>query len=219
MRDVAALPIAVVAGSNHHQSRAKGPVSQHVMSRTRTILLSLVLTAGAFAAVRPTFLQEPEMPEVTKHHERLAAGVGDWEGTLTMFMPGMDPQPMPAAESVVAVGPYWTTSKFTADMGAMAFVGASSLGYDSEKKQYVGTWIDSTTTYLTVMHGEFDDAKGALVMHWQGPNWVAGSGTTDYRSETVQRADAYVSTFYMGEGAGTKHMEIKMKRKAVKGEK
>lgn len=185
------------------------------MSRTRVLLLSLALSAGAFATVRPTFVQEPQMPEVTDHHKRVLAGVGGWEGTITMFMPDMDPQTMPAAETVEALGPYWTTSKFTSDMGGMAFAGSSSLGYDSDKKQYVGTWIDSTTTYLTVMHGEFDAAKNALVMRWQGPNWMAGGGTTDFRSETIYRADSYVSTFFMGEGAGTKHMEIKMKRKAA----
>ncbi len=155
------------------------------------------------------------MPEVTDHHKRVQASVGEWEGTITMFMPDTEPQAMPASETVSALGPYWTTSAFTSDMGGMAFQGASTLGYDSDKKQYVGTWIDSTTTYLTVMHGEFDAAKNALVMHWQGPNWMAGGGLVDFRSETVTRGDAYVSTFFMGGADGAKHMEIKMKRKAA----
>ncbi|MEZ6016281.1 MAG: DUF1579 family protein [Planctomycetota bacterium] len=189
------------------------------MSRTRTLLLSLALSAGTFAgtyaAVRPLVVQEPEMPEVTEHHKRVLAGAGEWEGTITMFMPGMDPMTSPAAETVTALGDYWTTSNFTSDMGGMAFKGHSTMGYDTEKKQYVGTWIDSTATYLTVTHGEFDAAKNALVMHWKGPNYMGQNELIDFRSETVSRADVSVSTFYMGEGAGTKHMEIKMKRKAA----
>ena len=155
------------------------------------------------------------MPEVTEHHKRILAGVGDWEGTITMFMPGAEPTPMPAQEKVEALGSYWTTSTFTSDMGGMAFMGKSSLGYDTEKKQYVGTWIDSTTTYLTVMTGEFDAKKSALIMRWKGPNWTGDGTIVDFRNESIQRADAMVTTFYMGAGEGTKHMEIKMKRKAA----
>lgn len=183
--------------------------------KSRVLLLSLVLSAGAFAAVRPMLFQEPAMPEVTDHHKRILSGVGDWEGTITMFMPGMEPQAMPAQEKVEALGEYWTTSTFTADMGGMPFAGKSSLGYDTDKKQYVSTWIDSTTTYLTVMHGDFDAKKNAMIMRWKGPNWMGDGSTVDFRSETIQRADAMVSTFYMGEGEGMKHMEIKLKRKAA----
>lgn len=183
--------------------------------KTRVLLLSLVLSAGAFATVRPLLFQEPAMPEVTDHHKRLLSGVGEWEGTITIFMPGMEATPMPAQENVEALGDYWTTSTFTADMQGMSFIGKSSLGYDTDKKQYVGTWIDSTTTYLTVMNGEFDSKKNMLVMRWKAPNWMGDGSLVDFRNETVVRADASVSTFYMGEGEGTKHMEIKLKRKAA----
>jgi hypothetical protein len=184
--------------------------------KTRVLLLTLALSAGAFAAVRPMLVQEPEMPEVTEHHKRILSGVGDWEGTITMFIPGMPSEPMPAQEKVEACGPYWTTSTFTSDMGGMEFMGKSSLGYDSDKKQYVGTWIDSTTTNLTVMSGEFDAKKNMLITRWKGPNWTGDGAMVDFRNETVVRADASVSTFYAGDGEGTKHMEIKLKRKAAK---
>jgi hypothetical protein len=183
--------------------------------KTRVLVLSLVLSAGAFATVRPMLFQEHAMPEVTEHHKRVLSAVGEWEGTITVHMPGMDPQTMPAHETVEAVGPYWAASSFAAGEGAMGFTGKSTLGYDNEKKHYVGTWIDSTTTYLTVMHGEFDAQKNALIMRWKGPNWLGDGKETDQRSETVQRADAMVSTFYMGSGEGTKSIEIKLKRKAA----
>lgn len=207
MRSVLARPFATLCGR-------LGATRLPTM-KTRVLLLSLVLSAGAFATVRPMLFQEPAMPDVTEHHKRVLSGVGEWEGTITMYMPGMEPQPMPAHETVEAVGPYWTTSTFTSDMGGMQFMGKSSLGYDSDKKQYVSTWIDSTTTYLTVMHGEFDAKKNMLVMRWKGPNWMGDGSETDFRNETVQRADASVSTFYMGAGEGTKSMEIKLKRKAA----
>lgn len=185
--------------------------------KTSVLLLTVVLTAGSFAAVRPLLHQEHEMTPVTEHHKRILAGVGEWEGTVTMIMPGAEPMTMSARETVEAVGEYWTTSTFTADMPGMAFTGKSVLGYDSDKKQYVGTWLDSTVTYLTVMHGEFDAQKNAIVMRWKAPNWMSDGSLADFRSETVHRADAAVSTFYVGEGEGTKHMEIRMKRKAAAG--
>lgn len=187
------------------------------MTRTTVALLTLTLTAGAFAAVRPVLFQEPQMPDVTEQHKLVQAGVGEWEGTLTMFMPDMEPTPMTAKESVTAVGDYWTTSRFEADMGGMPFFGASTLGYDSDKKQFVGTWIDSTTTYMTVMHGEFNKEKNTLVMHWEGPNWMGDGALIPFRMESVHRADVAVTNFFMGEGQTTRHMEIKMKRKAAAG--
>lgn len=190
------------------------PQTDLTMSRTRIVLASLALTAGAFAATRPFAAQEPQMPEVTAQHKHVLAGVGEWEGTFTMFMPGSEPMVYPCQETVVAVGDYWTTSSFRSDMGGMPFAGASTLGYDSEKKQFVGTWLDSTSTSLTIMHGEHNADSNTLVMRWQGPNWMGDGSLVDFRMESVQRGDAMVSSFSMGDGP--KHMEIKMKRKAAK---
>ena len=179
------------------------------MIKTRTVLCSVILAAGAVAAVRPFAPQE--MPQPVEQHKLLLQGVGEWEGTITMdSMGGMS---SPATDSVSAVGGFWTTSVFKSDFNGMAFQGASTAGYDSKKGAYVGTWIDSMTSHLTLMTGHFDGDKNALVMEWEGPNMMGEM--TPHRSETVYRADAYVSKFYEGKDAGTLSMTIAMKRKSA----
>ena len=40
------------------------------------------------------------------------------------------------------------TRRSTGDMGGTTMTAIQTIGYDPEKKKYVGTWVDSTTTYL-----------------------------------------------------------------------
>jgi hypothetical protein len=177
----------------------------------RLVLAAFVLASlgTAVAALRPV----QEMPTPTQEHAQLQKGVGEWEGTLTMSAPGVPAEPMPCRETVTGIGAFWTVSTFTCDFGGMPFIGSGSMGYDTERKLYVGTWIDAMTTRLTVMEGKMDPAKKALVMKYEGPEPMTGK-IVPHRIETVHEgADAYTSTFFMGEGEGQKHMVIAMKRK------
>ena len=73
-------------------------------------------------------------------------GVGEWEGTMTMYGMGPEPITIPAKESVTALGQFWTQSHFSCDFGGMAFEGSATSGYDPAKKKFVGTWIDNMST-------------------------------------------------------------------------
>lgn len=180
------------------------------MIRLTTAALALAALGTTYAAVRPA--QEMQMPEPTSEHAELLKGVGEWEGTLTMHMPGSPEEGTPCKETVTAIGEFWTTSTFTCDFMGMPFVGTGVTGYDTERKLFVGTWVDAMTTRLTVMEGRMDPAKKALVMTYEGPDPMTGE-LTPHRIETVHSGDGYTSTFYMGEGDGVKHMSIAMKRK------
>ena len=176
---------------------------------TASVALLTVLAAGAWAAFRPA----QGMPQPTPEHADLLKGVGTWEGTLTMFVPGMSQDPLPCKEVVEGIGDLWTSATFSCDMMGMAFTGSGVMGYDTERKLFVGTWVDSTTTRLVVMEGKMDPAKKALVMRYEAPNPMDGQ-MTQHRIETVRdSADAYTSTFFMGAGEGQKHMAIAMKRR------
>jgi hypothetical protein len=192
-----------------------------MLTRTRFAALALLLGAGtlAYAAIRPTApTQEPAQP--TDEHKMLVKAVGDWEGKLVMEVPGAPAQEFPTKETIVAIGSLWTQSKFECDFMGKPFVGSGTTGYDPAKKKFVGTWIDSMTTEMSVMEGEMDPKTKALVMRWEAP----GMGTTErvpHRMETVFSADgaAYTSTMFQGEGEGQKTFAIEMKRKAKKADK
>jgi hypothetical protein len=50
-----------------------------------------------------------------------------------------------------------------------------TLGYDPQKKRYVGTWIGSMMTHLWVYDGELDAAGNALTLNSEGPSMAPGS--------------------------------------------
>ncbi len=177
-----------------------------------TLCLSAVAMSAVFALALGPVAQEEGMPTPTPEHGKILAGVGDWEGSLTMFdMPGAKPEPVPAKEKVTGIGGFWVLSDFTCEFMGMPYHGSGHVGYDAEKKKYVGTWVDSMSSYFSLMEGEYDASKKALVMRWQAPDMTGQMAA--HRSESTETADTRTMTFYTGEGEGTKTMVIEMKRK------
>ena len=181
------------------------------MLRTRitTWMIAVVSLPVALAAVRPVWIAQ-DAPKPTEQHTELLKGVGEWKGTLTAFMPGAPSDPVEATETVEGIGPFWIQTRFECEWMSSPYVGTGCVGYDPAKQKYVGTWIDSTSTHIALMEGEMDPKTQTLVMRWNGPD--PSGKMTPHRHETVHTPDSYTSTFYMGEGAGTKTMVIEMKR-------
>ncbi len=186
------------------------------MFNLRTICVSALLVSAAAAAttvaLRPAASQE--MPKPTKQHETLMKQIGEWEGTLEMFVPGMEGK-NPATDTVTAFGPFWTQSNFecTFEGMPMSYQGSGNTGFDPSTGEFVGTWIHNTDPHIAVMRGKADEKTGALEMHWQAP--IMGTDMMGpHRSVTVFGEDEYEMKFYMGEGEQEMHhMTIAMKRK------
>ena len=175
-------------------------------------LLPLLVLAACSSAPPAPPADAMQMPPPTAQHKLLLEGVGTWEGTLTMWMPGQPEQKIVAREVIEPLGDYWTRSKFTCDYMGMPFEGTATMGYDPVKKRYVGTWVDNMTMELAVMEGEMSADGKTLVMKWTARDPATGEPTPN-RSETVRSGDSTASTFFHGTGQGTKSMLIEMKRK------
>ena len=187
-----------------------------MLARTTACVLLLATTATAAAVA--TFArqeggtEEMQMPQPTEEHAQLLAGVGAWEGTMTMFMPGMPSEPTPAKESVEAIGGFWTLSQFKTEVMGMPYHGTGVAGYDPERGKYVGTWCDNMSSLLCVMEGQVDPATGHLTMRWEAPDMATGQ-VVPHWFVLDHKGDTYTSTFYAGEGEGAKTMVLDMKRK------
>ncbi|MEE9391743.1 MAG: DUF1579 family protein [Planctomycetota bacterium] len=185
------------------------------MFKTRRALATLAITIGLVftAAMAPAFRPQ-EMPMPQKEHKEILKSVGNWEGTLTSFMPGAPSEPVAAKETVVAVGGFWTQSRFECEFGGVPYVGTGCVGYDPAKKKYLGTWIDSMSTALAIMEGDYDPKTKLHTMRWNTIDHISGKPVPS-RMEIAHQENSYTSTFYMGEGKGTKIMVISMKRKTA----
>ena len=82
-----------------------------------------------------------------------------------------------AAAQVTVLGhatAFWTVSLFESEFMGMPFRGRSTLGYDPQKKKWVGTWVDSMSPSMFVMEGGYDAAGKVLTMHCRGPHMATG---------------------------------------------
>jgi hypothetical protein len=179
------------------------------MFRFRTVASVLALSTLTLAAARVLPLQEHGMEKPTKEHEMLQKNVGMYEGTVTMFMPGMPETPMPAKETVRSHGPFWTISDFTSEFMGVPYMGHGSNGFDPAKGKYIGTWIDNTSSYLQVMEGTYDEAKKAVVMKWNAPDMTGK--VVPHTAEIVPGDHSYTMTFFDQDMQKT--MVIAMKHK------
>ena len=172
-------------------------------------MLNVKLTALALSLGLVTLPSAPqEMPVPTAEHKSLQESVGHWKGTMKSFVGGMEME-VDAVETVESIGPFWTQVRFECDFMGMPYTGTGHMGYDPEKKKYVGTWVDSMSSTFALMEGE---QKGdTLTMKWMAPDMTGNK--VPHWSETTRTKDAYTAVFYQGE-EGTKTMEMSMKRVA-----
>ncbi len=148
------------------------------MKLTIPILAALSLAVSAFA------LQEEAMPvpEVLAEHNWVQQYVGEWDVTSeTTLEPGAEPMKMISTESARSIGPLWILDEGSADTEGGAFSSVLTLGYDPEKKSFVGTWIDSVTPFLWTFAGQLDDEKKVLLLETEGPRWGEMGTSAKYR--------------------------------------
>lgn len=138
-----------------------------IQCKALLVALFLVLSSGHVSA--------QYYSEATKEHKVLAQEVGTWDAKTKMWMaPGTPPLESTAEETNKLLGGKWLMSEFKGDMGGMPFTGHGQFGYDPVSKKYTGTWIDSTSPFLSVMEGTMDEKSKTLTMMSKGRDPMTG---------------------------------------------
>src|SRR5262245_51395340 len=99
--------------------------------------------------------QELPMPKPGPEHEILKKDVGVWDATVeTTMAPGGKPSVSKGVETNALLGDgLWLIQDFKGEFAGVPFQGHGVAGYDSSKKKYVGTWVDSMSTGLSTTEG------------------------------------------------------------------
>jgi hypothetical protein len=121
--------------------------------------------------------------ESQKEHRWLQQLVGEWtyEGEATME-PGKAPDRFKGTESVRSLGGLWILAEGQGEMpGAGVATMVTTLGYDPQKKRYVGTWIGSMMSHLWVYDGALDAAERVLTLDAEGPDMGGTGKMAQYR--------------------------------------
>ncbi len=117
-------------------------------------------------------------PEPQKEHDWLHRLIGDWsfEGECVMG-PDQPPMKSTGATSVRSLGGIWILCEGTGDAPDGTPVNSIiTLGYDPQKKRFVGSFIASCMTHRWIYDGALDDAGKVLTLEAEGPSFT-GDGT------------------------------------------
>lgn len=110
--------------------------------------------------------------EPRKEHRWLQKLLGEWifEGSATMAK-DKPPEKFEGTESVRPLGELWILAEGQGDMpGAGPATTMMTLGYNPQKKRFVGTFIGSMMPHMWVYDGGLDTAGNVLTLDTEGPD-------------------------------------------------
>lgn len=168
------------------------------MKKIPLILVGSSIAASlAFTATNLIKLQEPQAPQPTQYHQMLLQNVGTYQGEISM-LGEFEGQKTAAYETVEAHGPFWTKSHFRMQMGPdVWYEGHGCLGYDPDKQEFVGTWIDNMQPTLSLMKGSLDEESGILTMNWKATTPESPDQPVPHRYEAKFEKGSYWMSFFV----------------------
>ena len=113
------------------------------------------------------------------------------------------------------VGKKWVVNEYTFPSGLFAI---QALGYDEEKKQFVGTWVDASSSFIWRYSGKLDPTGKILVLDAEGPDLKDPSKMRAYRDSyefTSRDEIAAVSRMLDDKKEWKTFSDSKMKRKVA----
>ncbi len=142
------------------------------------LVASVVLTSvGSLAAE-----DLPNFPVPQKEHQWLEQFVGEWESeSESAAEPGKPAMKCKGTMSSRMLGGFWVVSESQTNMMGTAVTAIQTIGYDPQKKKYVGTWVDSMMNHMWRYEGSVDSTGKTLTLEAEGPNFLDAGKTAKFR--------------------------------------
>lgn len=192
---------------------------------TFTVVCAVLAGLGGLAAAQEQKPGAPAMPPLPKpgpEHAIFKDSVGAWDAKVEAFMaPGADPMVSSGVEtSRLGCGGLCLITDFKGSFamapGAapMPFEGHGTETYDMGKKKYVGTWIDSMSTGLSMSESTYDAATRTMTGTMEGPD-LSGQVSKMKAVTTMKDPNTRVFSMYNvgADGKETLGMRITYTRK------
>jgi hypothetical protein len=192
--------------------------SRRKLSRRKLAHPGIALVLLALAGATIAFAQAPPLMTPGPEHKEMAREVGVWDAEVSLY-------PTPDAPAVTSkgtetnemLGKFWLVSEFTGELMGEKFIGRGQMTYDSVKKKYYGTWIDSVSSNMLTTIGDYDAKTHTLTLMMEGIDGMTGQ-PGKWKSST-HYVDADTKTFEMQapvegqDGKWWKMMEAKYKKR------
>ncbi len=161
--------------------------------------------------------EAPPMPAPQKEHEWLRQLVGEWEtNSEAVLEAGKPPLKCQGTESVRSFGEFWVASEIKNSLAGNPMGGLLTIGYDPEKRKYVGTWIDTMTSHLWKYEGTVDARGKILTLEAEGPNPTMPGKRARYRDVTEFKSRDHkvlTSSMQLADGTWVPFMTMHCRRK------
>lgn len=152
-------------------------------------------------------------------HKWLEKLVGEWEYEHSCAAgPDQPAEKLRGIERVRSLGGMWVVGDGEGEMpgGGRAQM-MLTLGYDPEKKKYVGSWVGSMMGMMWVYEGTLDESGRVLTLNTEGPNFGDGGKTRAKFKDVIEfKSDDHrvLSSHMQGpDGTWTEFMRADYRRK------
>lgn len=121
--------------------------------------------------------------EPQKEHLWLKKFAGDWTCEMEASMgPDQPTATFKGTEKGRMLGELWMLSEGESEMpGGGTARTLMTVGYDPQRKAFVGSWIGSMMTHMWIYEGTLDEAADTLHLHAEGPSMSPEGGIAKYR--------------------------------------
>ncbi len=104
-----------------------------------------------------------------------------------------------ASENVRAIGAFWIVAEGEVRLASGPIRTLLTIGYDPEQREFIGTWIDSTSSFLWTYRGALDATGKTLTLEAEGPGLQGGSSRYRDVIEFKDRDHKLLTNFVEGE--------------------
>lgn len=162
----------------------------------KSLLSAYGLVALLLATSQVAAQETPQVPPPQKEHEWLKQFVGEWVSESEVkFSPDQPAAKCQGTMKSQMLGGFWLMNEATVDMLGDEVHAVQSIGYDPEKKKYVGTWVDSMSSHMWKYEGTVDDTGKILTLEAEGPSFAGDGKMAKYRdSYEFKSKDHIVAT-------------------------
>ena len=128
-----------------------------------------------------------------KEHDWLHKLIGSWTSEADCVMgPDKPPEKFKGTEAVRSLGGLWVLCEGKGDMpGGGEANTIMTLGYDPQRKRFVGTFIGSMMTHLWIYDGALDAAGKVLTLDAEGPSFTGDGKMVKYQDIIEFKSDDY----------------------------
>jgi hypothetical protein len=122
-------------------------------------------------------------------HQWLDQLIGEWNFEHHCRMPDGTESKSPGKMTCRSLGGMWLIAESSGDSeDTGSWSSIMTVGFDTSKNQYVGTFIGSMMSYLWPYHGVLDESGKRLALYSEGPKFD-GTGIGKFR-DTIEIIDA-----------------------------